>query len=282
LAVLLRIMARLGTSSRLLWQPLTLGGVAGFAHAPLSRLLAVASFTALFAAASVAFFFLHAWAPALERAISQLPDKGEIRDGKLDWTGPSPVRLVSGAFVSIIVDPSATGGLGEVADVQCEFNQTGLRLRSLLGYVTVPYPAKWTIPFNRVDLQPWWGAWLPALIAGIVVSTFAYLWAVWSLCAVLYLAPIYVIAFYMDRPATLKECWKLGIAASMPGALLMSLAIVAYSFYQINLIQFLMAVPAHLAVTWIYVVFAPLRLPRPANLERVAARKNPFRESRAR
>jgi hypothetical protein len=48
----------------------------------------------------------------------------------------------------------------------------------------------------------------------------------------------------------------------MPGALLMSGAILLYSFNRLNLVGLLFAWLLHIVVGWIYVGIAPSRLPR--------------------
>ena len=145
------------------WQPLTFGGVAAFAQAPLSRLLLVEFLAALAAAASVVAFVGMAWAPAIQKAISQLPDGGEIRNGQLQWQGPGRLSLVETRFVALGVDLAESGELAPVADVQCLLGPTKAKVTLLFGVFSVAYPSRWIIPLNRTDLDPWWGAWKPAI-----------------------------------------------------------------------------------------------------------------------
>ena len=78
------------------WQPLTVRGVAAFASATLGRLLLVQFIVALLAAGTVVWFLQRAWFPTIGEAIRQLPPQGEIRSGRLDWPGPSPVASGGG------------------------------------------------------------------------------------------------------------------------------------------------------------------------------------------
>src|ERR1700736_3854579 len=99
------------------WQPLSLGGVAGFASASFRRLWLIQSIAALAVAVAVVWFFRTGWEPALEEAIDQLPDSGQIRHGQLEWAGPSPARLCERDFLTIVVDLADSGETGLIADL---------------------------------------------------------------------------------------------------------------------------------------------------------------------
>ena len=261
------------------WQPLTFGGVAGFASGPFRRLFAVALFVAAFAAASVVVLFYLAWEPAVRQAIARMPEEGAIRAGRLDWIGPTPVRLCEGKFLSIIVDSAGAGELGHAADLQCELGRTELRLRSILGSVGIPYPTRWVIELNRRVLEPWWGAWHLVVAAGLAAGTALGLLVTWGILGALYAMPAQVIAVCADRQVGVIGAWRLAVASLLPGALLMGAAIFAYGFQQLNLIQLLAAWLVHVALPCIYVVVGPLCLPkRQAPSGSVSPKRNPFRE----
>lgn len=271
-----------GTSHGPRWQPFTFGGVASLAQAPFGHFALIVSLGALLCGVAIAFFFFHSWKPALARALSQLPDQGEIRAGTLHWSEPGASVLVSSAFVSIVVDPERVGGFGETADVQCEFHRNAVRVRSLFGYLTVSYPENRRIAFNRAELEPWWGAWLPAIGAGLIAGAVIWLWLIWSMLGLIYSVPVAVIAFFADRKANFRLRWQLGMAACLPGAVVMSCGILAYALYQIQLVHLLFVAAAHIILGWIYVLFAPLCLPRLGNADRLLRPQNPFREPNAR
>jgi hypothetical protein len=258
------------------WQPLTFGGVAAFARAPFFRLFMVELIFALVAAASLVWFFHSAWEPALREAITRLPESGAIRAGRLEWNEPSPVRLASGSFLSIVVDVTDSGAVGFTADLQLELNETQFRLRSLLGYVTLKYPKGWIIALNRPELEPWWGAWRPSVLVGAGVMVVIGLLVAWGVLAAVYALLVRVIAFYTDREISRAGAWRLAVAALMPGSLFMSAAILAYGFNQLGLIRFLFAALLHVVVGWLYVLVAPLRLPRRGHDPARPDPKNPF------
>src|ERR1041384_7598933 len=171
---------------RFAWQPLTPRGVSAFADAALGRLLLVQWVVAL-AAAAVVIGCLHSgWFSAVSTAIGQLPPRGEIRGGKLQWQGDWPVRLAESRFLAIAVDLDHSGEMRSPAHVQVEFGREDLKIFSLLGYVRAAYPRGWVVAFNRVELQPWWGAWEPALLALGGATTAGGLMLSWAALATLY------------------------------------------------------------------------------------------------
>jgi lysylphosphatidylglycerol synthetase-like protein (DUF2156 family) len=108
----------------------------------------------------------------VREAIRELPAQSEIRQGKLAWRGDSPVYLAGNRFLAIVVDLNHEAEVGREADVSIELGQQEWRIYSLLGYTEVKYPSAWVTAFNRAELEPWWGAWEPAILActGMLVS----------------------------------------------------------------------------------------------------------------
>jgi hypothetical protein len=262
----------------LAWQPLTLGGVAGFARASFGRLLLIQLIVAMFVAFSVVWAALSCWFPVIEAALTELPEHGKIQHGQLHWTNAAPSRLAEGTFLSILVDLQGTGAAGQSADVQLELGRTGVKFRSLLGSVTFSYPTDWLVALNRAEALPWWGAWRPFLLIGVGVAVVVGLLVGWSVQALLYSIPIRMIAFYSDRSATGLACLRLAGAALLPGALLMSGAILLYSFHRLNLVGLLFAWLLHILMGLVYAGLSPLRLARLAGAPR--RRGNPFGETK--
>ena len=118
---------------RFAWQPLTMRGVAAFAHASLGRLLLVQLIVALLAAGSVVWFLHQVWFPTVGEAIRQLPPQGELRSGRLDWRGATPSRLAEGRFLAFVVDLDHTGTARGPAHVQVEFGRADCKVLCLLG-----------------------------------------------------------------------------------------------------------------------------------------------------
>ena len=256
------------------WQPLTFSGVAAFAHAKTSRLWLVQLGVAVLVAVSVLIFLNQTWCPTITAAIHALPDTGQIRGRQLEWFGDDPVILHESPFLAIIVDTADSGATGQIADLQLELGRGELRFVALLGALGVPYPDGWEIAVNRPELEPWWGAWAPMLRAAVALLTLISLFVVWTLLAFLYAPVARLIVFFADRDAGWRDCWRLAGAALMPGALLMSCAIVLYSAGQLTLIHLAFAQVLHLVVGWIYLLGAPFGLSRA--LPPVLAKVNPF------
>jgi hypothetical protein len=256
------------------WQPLTFGGVAAFARAGLGRLLIVQVLVAGGVALSVVWFLAAAWFPTLTEAIEQLPATGDIRRGRLEWPDASPVRLAQGKFLSVVVDLERAAPLDQTADVQLEFGRNNVRVHSLLGYWPIAYPRGWIIALNRPTLEPWWGAWQPAVLAAVAVGVVIGLLFSWALLAVPYSLPIRVLVLFFDRAATGSARWRVAGMAQMPGALWMAAALFLYAHHQIGTVQLFAAWLAHWVIGWIYLVGAAVRLPKLASLS--PAPGNPF------
>jgi hypothetical protein len=255
------------------WQPLTVRGVAAFASATLGRLLLVQFIVALVVAGTVVWFVQSAWLPTIGEAILGLPPKGEIRYGRLDWPGPSPVRLAEGRFLALVVDLDHTGAARSPAQVQVEFGREDFKVYSLFGYVQRAYPRSGAVAFNRTELGPWWGAWAPpilAMAAGLVVAGLVVSWAC---LATIYCLPVWLIGFFANRDCSLGGSWRLAGAALMPGAFLMCAAILMYGWGALDLVRLVVAAAVHLVVGWVYVVVSPLCLPRH---QTATANLNPF------
>lgn len=256
------------------WQPLTPRGVAGFARASWGRLLVVQFIVALLAA-GVVVWFLHArWWPVVSAAIQQLPDTGQIRSQRLEWSGTSPAALASNRFLGLVVDLKHEGSIRSAAHVQVEFGQADAKITSLLGFVLMSYPAHWTIAFNRTDLVPWWGAWSPMILALTAGGVVLALMLSWTVLAALYCAPVWLVGFFANRDLDARGSWKLAGAALIPGALFLSLALVLYGMGVLDPVRLMLAGVVHFVLGWVYCLISPLFTPRLHGAE--AAKANPF------
>lgn len=253
-------------------QPLTFGGVAGVSHS-WSRLLLIQISIAVLVAAAIVWLLFSAWVPVVNEAIVRLPTDGSIHNGTLYWHGAPLTNLASGKFLSIAVNLGGGDETGSEADLQWELGRNDLRMRSILGYIALPYPRGWIMALNRVELEPWWGAWKPALLVAIGASVVVVLFASWSLLATAYCLPAWIIGYFADRRLSWTRAWRVSAAALLPGALLLTCAIVAYSLQAINLIQLMAAWIVHFAIGWIYLLGAPFRVPA---IQARKKNKNPF------
>jgi hypothetical protein len=143
----------------------------------------------------------------------------------------------------------------------------------LLGYQDFPYPPDQIISFNRTELEPLWGAWEPEGLAIMVPAVVAGLMLSWAALATVYFLPAWLIGFFANRGLDFRGSWKLAGAALMPGALLLTAAVVLYDFAVLDLIQFCFIFGAHFALGWIYLFLSQLFLPR---IDSTPPKGNPF------
>ncbi len=248
--------------SRAAWQPFTPRGAAAFARAPLGRLLLVQFIVAAFAAGALVWFLQARWFPVISAAIVHLPASGEIRSGRLHWNGDSPVLLAEGRWLALTIDLRHQGQARSPAHLEVELGQSDWQLRSLFGYLSLSYRPEWSLVISRAELEPWWGAWAPELLAVAALGTVAVLLLIWALLATLYLLPVFLAGFFADRQVTVGGSWRLAGAALMPGALLMILATVAYGLGALDVVRLLAAALLHVVFGWVWVAFGIYFLPR--------------------
>jgi len=266
-----------GQKPRRAWQPLTAGGVAAFATATWRRLFVAQVLFALLAAASVMWCLATTWFPVFREAIHNLPEKGAIREGQLDWASTSPQRLAGNRFVSVAVDPEHSGGAVPTAHLQLEIGNSDLKLISFLGFCRWRYPAGRRLPFNNPEVEPWWGAWSPAILALAGLATATGLLLSWMVLATIYMVPVWLLGFFLNRELHLGSSWRLSCAALLPGCLLMSALIFFYSLSLMDAVRLAAGLLAHILIGWIYCIAGTLARPKLA--QALAGGGNPFAQA---
>jgi hypothetical protein len=262
------------------WLPLTPQGVAAFARASSGRLLLVQFLFALAGAAAVGWFLSSAWTPTIRDAIKAMPAESRITHGTLVWAGSSPTVLAEGRFISFAVNLEHGGETATSSDVTVELGNNDWHVSSLLGALHLPagldttYPQGYTVPLNRDELGPWWGAREPFIIAMAMGASALFLLLSWTVLAMLYAPLMWLAAFYGNRKANLGGCWRLSGAALMPGALFMSASIVIYGLGAFDLLRLALAFGMHFIIDGFYLFASTACLPRqPGTLP---AGANPF------
>jgi hypothetical protein len=250
------------TRKKFAWEPLTPRGVAAFAHAKFSRLFLVQFAVALLMAVLVVWFLGDNCFPSIHSAIQNLPDSGKISSGKLDWRGTSPQLLAEGKFLAFDVDLKHSGQIHSTADLQIEFGNESVRVFSLLGYTEFFYPPDRFAPFNRMELEPLWGAWRAEILFIAATATVVGLLSSWWILATIYFLPVWILGFFTNRDLDFSASWKLSGAVLMPGALLMAAGIFLYGFGVLDMVQFGFIFSAHFALGWIYLFISLLFLPK--------------------
>lgn len=261
-------------------QPFTFGGVARYSGAGAARFVLSALCFGLAAGAVLATLFTWRWAPVLREAVGNLPSASSIHSGRLEWPPGKAGLLGANAFVSFAAGPGAAE-VGAHVDVAFEFGVAELKVRSLLGVASLPYPPRWKIPLNRTVLQPWWGAWERALPPMLAAGAALGLVLTWGLLALPYAAAVRVLSAVARKSLTFGQAWKVSVAAQWPGALLLSFAIALYAAGETTLLFVLGAFAAHFLLTWVYLLIAPFFLPAPPSdsfhrPRKKRGKKNPF------
>jgi hypothetical protein len=225
----------------------------------------------LLAAGVVAWFINHNCFPVITTAVQKLPATGEIRSGLLNWPGHSPELLAQGHFLALDVDLDHSDQIGPASDVRIEFGRKTVRIFSLLGYLDWNYPPGYVFAFNRTGVEPLWGAWAMELLLMAMAVVTVCLLLCWSLLATIYFLPLWLLGFFANRDLNFRQSWRLAGAGLIPGALLMTAAILFYNFGFLNLVSFGFVFVAHFVMGWIYLFVSLLFLPALP-----AQKRNPF------
>ena len=259
------------------WQPFTGRGIAAFAAASVPRTLTLQTLFALLTAAVGVWSLKHAWFPAVDGALPQLPAAGaEIRAGRLHWPDAEPRLLAERPQFSLSVDPAGTGEAAHTGDLQVELRSTGIRLEGLLGHQELPYPPDVFIPLDRTGATAAWFAWNWAFLALTGIATVLVVLAIgWVLASVLSV-PVFTLAWMLRRATTIGGAWRLSVAAGMTGSVVFCLGLFLYATAWIRLPGLAIALVLHVPVVVLWMGWGLVHLPRRAN--RASTASNPFED----
>ena len=258
------------------WLPITFSGVASLALGPKWRFRVVRLILAVASSVVVTWYWQAVVARSIRSSVWHLTSQGAIQGGRLEWTGPPTAVLCESPHLSILISLNGGEEAGQVTDFQIELGRTAFRFRSMFGKFALPYRPEWRLDLRRETLEPWWGAWEPALLAGVFCASVLGLHLIWMSLGAFYGLGMWLYVLYLDRAAGWGVCWRASQAALVPGALLIDLAIVGYSVAQIDLLGFLFAAGLHFVVGWIYLILAPWHFPR---VKPAPRSRNPFAAS---
>ena len=215
----------------------------------------------------------HAALPVLRQAIDQLPDQGSIVNRLLVSPLTNTTVLAQSSMLAIAVDSPGRGHAGLRSDFRVWFRARELAVCSVFGCTAFRYSQNSTMAFNRKEILPALDAWIPVADAALALVFVGGLFVAWTLLASLFFPIPMLVARYSDRALPLRSSWKLSGAALMPGALLATAGLAVYGAGWISLTAWLVVAVLHLMVGWLYLVLAPLSLPRRETLEKAL---NPF------
>ena len=245
------------------WQPFTFGGVAAFAGARLRRLLAVELAAAVLFGASAVWFLHRAYCPVILQAIQMMPETARVADGSLQ--GVPDTLIAESRFLAIAATPQAGSEIGQDGDLLIQFRQNDFCAGSVFwpdwGLV-FEYGQGASFSLARSNLEPWWGAWQPVLLAGAGAATVLFLLVLWAVLAAFYMFPAKFIAWFADRYLTWGGAWRLASAALLPGAVLMIGTVFLYGSSVMDLVGLSFSVAVHFIMGWVYLVGASCKVTR--------------------
>jgi hypothetical protein len=257
------------------WQPLTFGGVAAFAGSTLARLLVVQVIAAFIVSGANVWFLIQTCFPVVDATVAQLPEHAGVRQGRLEWPGPSPIVLGETPVIALAVNATDTRSPGTTSDLEILFVPEGVRLSSLFGHWTVPYLKGWRLDVSRKAAESWWAAWRRAVVVGLWLVGSVGLMFMSSGMAILTSVPVRFFGHLLRRSLTLRGSWQLAVAASYPAQLVWVAALVLYGSGRLSLPGLAVAWVFHLAILVGYLVCAPYHLPRV--VQRKRGKANPFK-----
>jgi hypothetical protein len=266
--------SRGGVEPRTAWQPFTFGGVAAFAGARLARLLAAELAAAILVAVAAVWFLHRAYCPVILQFIQKMPDSARVAGGALQ--GVPETLIAESQFLAIAANPQPGGEIGQDADLQIQLRQTDV----CAGSVFWPdwgwdwqYGRGNSINLARSNLEPWWSAWQPVLLAGAGAAAVLWLLLVWAVLAAIYMAPARFIAWVADRFLPWGGAWRLASAALLPGAVMMAGAMLLYGWNVIDLVGLSFFAAVHTLLGWIYLAGGACKVTR---LFPEESKRNPF------
>lgn len=250
-------------STRSLPIPTTFGGVAALAISPVRWLGAWQTAVAIASAIVVSWSLGITWGRALTYAAEGLPDRAQIVDGELRWPGPVPTILHHGPFLGIAVDPLGVRRSALGADFTLSIEHDRMAIRSILGWLEVPFPPRLNLSLARIDVVSGLAAWISPVLIAAAFGVFACLFPIWACLSCVYAVVLRLISGGGGRIGGFARGWKLAAASLLLPALLMTASVGLYAIREIGLPGLLIATALHLAAGWIYALGGLARLPKP-------------------
>lgn len=250
--------------------PLTFSGVASFASTGWGRLFLWQAIVIATIAGSLMLLLGQHWSPVLDTAIAQLPERGGLIEGRLQWPDSQTGTLAGNQFLRIIVDPKGEQLHGQIADLQIELRSESWVVGSIFGYAEFPYALE-TFHIDRKKQIPWWGSRRPFLLIGISLSIGLIYGVVSLLLGFVGIWPSKTVAFFSDRQGGTGPLFRLGTAAWFPAGALLSAGSLCYALNLLPLMGLLSLIPLYFLIGWVYLFFSPFFLPHVLH-----SNKNPF------
>tara|TARA_B100000287_G_scaffold226061_1_gene213293 strand:+ start:440 stop:1354 length:915 start_codon:yes stop_codon:yes gene_type:complete len=251
--------------------PFTPQGVASFSQTKWSRLILWQTGIALLVTLSVLLLLSQQWAPILNESIEKLPDEGGLNHGILAWPENQTGELAGNQFLEIVVNPNNQHH-DKNADLQIEFQEDRWVLRSIFGFVELPYSQEKFL-LDRTTQIPWWGSRRPFVFLGIsCIVGLIYIIAS-LLLGLLGIWPLKTIVFFANRKNNFSALWRMATAAWLPAGIFLGVGSLCYALEIMVLLKLLILTLFCLLIGIFYLFLAVFYLPHtPSSIE------NPFYE----
>jgi hypothetical protein len=192
-----------------------------------------------------------------------MPESARMADGRL--TGVDETIIAESRLFAVAVTPASSDEIGQSADVQIQFRPSDFRVGSVFrpdwGW-EFDYGPGAALKLGRSNLEPWWGAWHPILLAGAGLAVLVLLFGIWAVLALIYTLPAKCMAWFADRRLSWGGAWRMSSAALLPGALLMGAANLLYLWQAVDLIGLAFFFVAHVIMGCVYVAGGAWACPR--------------------
>lgn len=242
--------------------PFTIRGIARWALRDGEALMAYILAMGFLVACSSGWVFGGTWLPVLESALKVCPEGVLFESGRLVAAEPTSKILASNTFFSIAIRTHPGLESASTSDVRVLLDEAQLRIGSLAGFLSIPYPPGFTMHLDSNNLYPWWSSrrFFVCLVgwgcmwAGIL--------ACWCMLAAIYAMPFHLLAYLFCRECSSRLAFRMNLMSLIPPALFMTLALVLYGQQRLHLQELLVACVIHIPLAWILALLSLFHLDR--------------------
>lgn len=230
--------------------------------------------TAVAAASALSWTVYRIGWPVVRGVLEAWETPVECRGGQ--WLFPDDrVRvLAESRDVAVILDPALTGQWRTPVLVEIHMGRQAVRVYSPVGEWQWRHPGRWSFVADAETWRAASEAWLPFGLAVLGLGAAVSLWVAWRLLAVPYALWILLSALILRREVRGGRVWQMALLLQLPGAWVLTVAVLAYAVGAIDGLGLIVAFGLHWIVTGILLVASPFLLPRREGTRRGS--DNPF------
>lgn len=252
----------LKSESKAAFLPFGFRGIARFGYARNVFLFSIELTVVLFFSLCVLWFVCGNWFPVISDAVTKLPDAPvRIANGQLEWDEKDGV-LAQTSKLAIVVNAYGNRRQGRESDMALELAENSLNIYTCGRYLNLNYKENLIFNLDRMSAVSWWYAWRGAVVFWICFIPFFFLFIVFQLLSLIYMPFVRGIAALFRRNCSWVGAYMLsGATLAIPGIIL-GLGVIGYSGGCYGVSGLGVIVLLALSVSWIFLLGAPLLLPR--------------------